>query len=262
MFSGKKEKESEESFETCRACRIDVRLRGVPGASQSSALVIDHFDDGDFLITVSSVTTSASSTDTGSMIGGERETTLTWVSGTETSTGQVEQDAPATPSTLVWDEGDSIKGTLKLLYDGVGTAGVGSNTDGLGNVNLKVGGASQFVFNYGTVGDGSTFEVTITVKSGIGEASVKTSTGNGQFGGSGLAAIDYTSLAGDADLTKVDSIEYLFNSNLGGTPKGQGGGDYSFDLLEGGVIPEPVTMLGLFLGLGGVGAYIRKRRLA
>ena len=28
-----------------------------------------------------------------------------------------------------------------------------------------------------------------------------------------------------------------------------------------GVIPEPLTMLGLFLGLGGIGAYIRRRRM-
>jgi hypothetical protein len=27
-------------------------------------------------------------------------------------------------------------------------------------------------------------------------------------------------------------------------------------------VPEPVTMLGMFLGLGGIGAYIRKRRMA
>ena len=28
------------------------------------------------------------------------------------------------------------------------------------------------------------------------------------------------------------------------------------------VVPEPLTMLGMFLGLGGVGAYIRRRRQA
>ena len=35
----------------------------------------------------------------------------------------------------------------------------------------------------------------------------------------------------------------------------------SHDPFESDVIPEPLTMLGLFMGLGGVGAYIRKRRM-
>lgn len=232
-------------------------------ASQTSAIVvIDDFDDGTFLITQSDSAGSVSSTDTGTMIGGERETTLTW-STPASNTGYTDTaKVVATTSKLIWEQGDSIKGSLVLLYDGVGTADAGN--DGLDDEDLTTGGMTAFVIDVVVGGgDGSTFDVTIEVTSGIGEGAPKTQSVSGQFSGFGTKWLPHAGLSGDAgfDITNVDAIKYTFDSTWGGIPKGTGGGDYTFDLLASSV-PEPVTMLGMFLGLGSVGAYIRRRRMS
>jgi hypothetical protein len=233
-------------------------------ASQAPAVLIDHFDDGNFTIIVSDAAGTTNSTDTGTMIGGERETTLTWATPSPNTGFTDNARVVAGTSKLIWEQGDSIKGTLIVLYDGVGTAN-GTN-DGLGDVDLSAGGAIQFLFqSVASGGDGSSFQVTVEVKSGIGtgEGGVKTQSVTGMFSGFGTFGLDFSGLSGDAgfDITKVDSIKYTFDSSMGGNPAGTGGGDYAFDLFGTGVVPEPLTMLGMFLGLGSVGAYIRKRRM-
>ncbi len=233
------------------------------------AVSIDHFVDGDFNIEqpVPPTATTYTSTDLGALIlGGERETTLYVASGTGQTVQATVDNIPGPPvsgiaHTLLWSEGDSIKGTLKLLYDGVGTAGVGANTDGLGNVDLTNAGASTgFDLMYGQDGDGSKFQVTITVVSGIGEASVQTSTYSTFLLGHGFALLPFTSFTGTANFAAVDSVTYMFDSDKGGfNPEGYGGGDYSFDLLGTSNVPEPLTMAGLILGVGCLGRYVRRR---
>ena len=54
----------------------------------------------------------------------------------------------------------------------------------------------------------------------------------------------------------IDSILYTFDSR----PADTGGGDYAIKLLESGIIPEPLTVLGVFGGLAGLAGYVRRRR--
>ena len=54
--------------------------------------------------------------------------------------------------------------------------------------------------------------------------------------------------------TSADEVEFFFE----GTEVEL---DMTVDMIRQHV-PEPLTMLGMFLGLGSVGAYIRKRRLS
>ena len=69
-----------------------------------------------------------------------------------------------------------------------------------------------------------------------------------------------------ADLVLINSIVTDNVSDGINWGDGLGGGMYIDNVLlsdtlpGGGAIPEPVTMLGLVLGLGGIGGYLRRRR--
>ena len=215
-------------------------------AQPVAASIIDDFNDGFFDISRTSPG-SVSSTDTGSMIGGYRNTTLQWDAGT--GGYKVDSSVCALPSSvLIWEEGDSIKGKLTILYNANG-AGLGGGA----GVDVTDGGpSSQWLFACPVGGgDGSTFDVTITAK----DASAATETWTGTFAGYGTFALPFSGGSGSIDLNHVTSIQYLFDSAKGGVVVGNGGGDYTFDLL--GTTPEPATLS--MLALGGL-LVIRRRR--
>ena len=232
------------------AIRADVVAVCLIVVSPAWALSIDGFADGDFSDSQaapgSSLTTQA-----GSMIGGEREVTLTWTSGGVVDIDDVEAIVnPAVLNVLNWNMDDAIIGNLGILYDGVGTP-----VGGLGDVDLTDAGlSSEFLIKH-QFGDGSAVKITITVVSGGG-----TSVATKKFASTiatDVLMIPFSDLVGGADLTAVDSIDYLFTNdtgNIGLIP--DGGGDYKFDILGTGV-PEPATLA--LLLLGGL-ALLRRRK--
>lgn len=218
-------------------------------ASFASAVTIDDFKTGAFSIGNGAAGT-VNSTDAGTgMIGGERETTLRWIAGGNPALHSNSAVVASGVGVLAWDNGDAIEGDLVLVYDGVGSPGLGS-------VDLTDGGtATQFLIGYQD-GDGNPVKITIEVTdSDSSDAAFDTFTTVN--GGSGVLAINFSDFTG-IDFTQVDKLEYTFY-----TPDPDGlGGDHNFTFLKSGVIPEPVTMVGVFCGLLSLGGYIRKRKLA
>jgi hypothetical protein len=224
-------------------------------AQPAAAVTVDHFVDGAFNISISASGPDVTSLNSGSMIGGYRYTDLSWTSGTPTSYSESARVVTG-GTVLIWEEGDSIKGKLSILYNANG-GGLGSGS----GVDVTDGGAAlQWLFACPVGGgDASTFDTTITAITTTG-----TEKWTGTFSGYGTFAMLFASgsvVSGTPDLTKVTSIQYMFDSAKGGVG-GVGGGDYSFDLLGTGTIPEPVTMCGMLLGITGLVRYTRRRRAA
>jgi len=232
-------------------------------AGTAEAITVDHFVDGVFDIGIGKNygpgTADVVSPNSGTMLGGYRLTTLHYDSG-NTVDYSVSASVTATSHALIWEEGDSIKGTLSILYNANG-AGLGS---GSGVDVTDSNASSQWLF--GVVaggGDGSRFDITITVK----DVSNATESFTGAFAGFGTFALPFSVGVGSANLTQIKSIDYMFSSAKGGAfdpgpGTYAGGGDYTFDLIGTGTVPEPVTMAGLMMGVGGLVTYLRKRRAA
>ena len=225
-------------------------------ASQAKAVLIDHFIDGDFTLAVAFNGAAASAQQTGSMLGGYRDVTLIADGGSSQSEHAIVNQNPAIgyPSHLSWSEDDSIYGRLILKYD--------ANGGGLNSEFTDGGASTQLLVGYET--DGHRVDLTVEVVTGLGTTGQQTATASVTIPASpigGTAVIPFSAFVANnalINLTDLDRITYTFNSS-----QAVGyGGDYYFDLLGSGTVPEPVTMLGMFLGLGSVGAYIRKRRMA
>jgi hypothetical protein len=221
-------------------------------ASQAKALVIDHFDDGVFAISVPDAPGSADSGEVvaATVVGGFRKVHLIWSTPPSDPGESARANVQANSSRLIWNEDDSIAGTLDVLYDGGGT-GISPLVD------LDADGSTGFAV--GTdMGDGALYHVTITITdSGGNTSSVSGSDINHNT--LNVLFLPFSSLSGTADINTVKSIDFLFDSN--GAHGVDDGGDYHIHFLET-TVPEPLTMLGMVFGLGSVGAYIRKRRMA
>ncbi|HUU89921.1 MAG TPA: PEP-CTERM sorting domain-containing protein [Phycisphaerae bacterium] len=244
-----------------------LRYKALPGlvvlllaSGPALGLTIDAFTDGDFTLSLFAPgppwTTSVNTTGT-SMINSDRDVTLTVASGTS-STSNVELDNSGAPGSLagsvIWTEGDNIRGTLQLLYDGAAGSimnGINDFTDG--------GTSSQFLIGFN---NDHPLDVTIEVWTGqdagetAGNASVtKNFTLQATFVGI-FPFADFSLIDPNLDFTDVDKLLYTFDSD----PAPNGAGDYDIRLLESGTIPEPVTMAGLLIGIGTLAGYVRKRR--
>ena len=100
-------------------------------AGPAGAITVDHFVDGTFnsAIGPGGPTADVTSLDSGTMLGGYRLTTLHKDSG-DTVNYSVKASVTATSHALIWEEGDSIKGTLSILYNANGAGlGTGSGVD-------------------------------------------------------------------------------------------------------------------------------------
>ena len=191
------------------------------------------------------------------VIGGYRDVILTLTdagSGSQPSNSMLSISLPAEHQ-LVWNNNDGNRSKSEVKY--FGSAGTGfaprGPTDG--------GAATQWIFAYGTWATGDAAErVTITAYSGLASTTWQTTLTNTPTGFGGTAVIPYSAditgtIGGGANMTAITGIDYSFDM----TPSLSGGKNYSFDTLDYGTVPEPVTMCGMLLGITGLVRYVRKR---
>jgi len=207
-------------------------------ASQSSALIIDHFEDDITDMLVNSGTTHDDEDTLGITndlsVATDRNIALDY-------TGPVDHNAQAFIALggglhyLSYANSSQGTSTLTLTYTMDDNADLSTCDYILIKTDSDLGDAATSLYIRDALGNDDTSNTIIPA-------------------GGSVQAFSYADFA-TVDFTKVVEIVLTIN--------GGDAFDADIDAIEcGGLIPEPVTMLGLFLGLGGVGAYIRKRRMA
>ena len=205
-------------------------------ASPAWALTIDDFSDGTFIVAVDAPwpdTDTDSQSGLTDVIGGQRDVLLTFISDTGTDGGEarVENDPPIFQ--LKYENDPNTITILELEY------GLGADLDA-----DFTGDTAFFIdFLYSDLGASVDFEV-IT---GAGSDTVTHSTPAGP----NLLMFGFAEFSG-VDMADVDQIHITINPPASG--------DYRIDLI-GSLIPEPLTMAGLFMGITGLAGYVRKRRM-
>jgi hypothetical protein len=216
-------------------------------ASRAQATLIDHFTEvmeGASWSITAGPTPGAEATvvETGlsSVLGGNRTTMIHFVTDGNVRMTRASL-APADQHVLFFSNDADVIGWMKLTYDG------------MENYDYTDGGlayAIEFRLKHSDLALTATIAVTSSI---YGTSSVVVAMPSG---GPTEFVVPFTSFSVPAAFTDMDSIEFLFDP---GTTRDV---DLSIDAITQRVVPEPVTMLGVFLGIGSVGAYIRKRRMA
>lgn len=217
-------------------------------ASQSQAILIDHFTDGFFTLVVDDCTTTVgigttdSDSQTGlAVIGGRRDVTLTLDVANPAHAQGTAEVADVTPDHYLSYSNDAgVESVLLLEYPILTNSGATVDMIAANCFSLQI----EFLIS--DLGSAITFQVD---DGGGGSDSVT----KNAIAGPNTFVFGFNEFVG-VDFSDVAYISLMID--------GVSEGDYRIDSLECGVVPEPMTMLGLFLGLGGVGAYIRKRRMA
>jgi chitodextrinase len=217
-------------------------------SSNASAVVIDHFKDGLFTLTVSGTgpaTDTSGNISAPQALGGKRDATITFVTGSDSLQGGALLVITGSDHFLSYSDADTVQSTLKLVYGEAAQLDADlSQTGGLA--------VEYFTSDIGTVstgwtvrthqGEGNDTTVTVSMATSAGPSVVFFSWA--QFKALNIAF----------DPSDVDQITFEIDSIVAG--------DYSIDALDAPDVPEPLTMLGVVMGLGGIGAYIRRRRMA
>jgi hypothetical protein len=248
------------------ACGLAVLLM----ASSARAVIdIDHFEQG-FVddVTAGSVLivgnglggnapTTASSTQTGlvTVYGGNRKATLTWVSGDGTISAEAENVIVPPNHFLEVNNGANDRSVMTLVYDGdAGTGNLGDLTDGglatrLVLTQLRADINASITVTFEDSG-GSVDSVTHLVLVPVTPPGI-------------VLSFLFSDYDASVDFTDIDKLTVtLTDVNATDAVDFQIDGITVLDRPPEGIIPEPVTMLGMVLGLGGVGAYLRRRRTA
>jgi hypothetical protein len=207
-------------------------------ASQAKAIVIDHFENifshklvvtGNAThdcVTTSPITNDLAGTTT-------RMADLTWTGVTKSDDLEAAAAVILSPHFLSYSDETQTTSTLILHYDFSSVVDFTGSPQFILNVDTDLGGKSSLTIRDSGTGDDTSANL---LKVG---------------------ASTYVFLASDfskVNLAAVDEMELIFN--------GPAAFDASIDSFEAGQVPEPLTMLGMVFGLGSVGAYIRKRRMA
>jgi hypothetical protein len=222
-------------------------------ASQAGAVIIDHFQSAlspdthiGAVLSVNGANTLDCSTQTGlaTVLGGSRKAILHYLSGTGTGSEASSEDITSPDHFLTYNNGSDDTSELTLIYNGTGS--------GLGD--LTAGGATQIILNLFRADLNASVKIT-AVDSANNTASDTINVLTDITVPTPLV-FPFSDFAG-VNFSNIKSLTVLL-TNVNNTVAV----DYEIDAIETNTVPEPLTMLGMFLGLGGVGAYIRKRRMA
>jgi hypothetical protein len=235
-------------------CVAMAILAAFAAGSANAGMIIDDFSTpaGQFAssnvngLTVSSV---AAATVT---IGGVRQidaTSISGASGTRATEGVVDlgeyshsQDAGSTP----------VVGRTELIYDGDITLG---NQFALGGIDLTEGG-TVFYFCLTNLASDLDTQLTWQIFSD-GGATLSETSFLVAAGGPTNYVVAFATLVGTADITSVDAIKLIINSNPGSETAAL---DITIDNLKTiSAIPEPASMA-VWGGLGALGLAIRAIR--
>jgi hypothetical protein len=203
---------------------------------------IDHFTDGFFQLVVDDGTASDSDSQTGlAVLGGRRDVLLTRdVAGGGVQEGSANNVDVSPSHYLNYSNDAGVESTLLLEYPILANSGSTYDMEGDGCLSLLI----EFLIS--DLGS----HITFTVEDGDSDSDSVTKPA---VAGPNVFVFDFTEFAAAVDFDDVAYVALEID--------GVSEGDYRIDAIECGVIPEPITMLGLVFGLGGVGAYIRKRRM-
>lgn len=210
--------------------------------------LVDHFTDGFFTLIVDDCTTTgtiptvATDSQTGlAVLGGRRDVTLTIVGANPPSAQAKAQVISVVPDHyLSYSDEAGAMSTLLLEYPILTNSGATFDMLAANCVQLEI----EFLIS--DLGSSITF--TVLDGSAVSDSVTK----NAVLGPNTFVFL-FSEFTG-VDFSDVAYISLMID--------GVSEGDYRIDSIECSQVPEPVTMLGLVLGLGGVGAYIRKRRMA
>ncbi len=216
---------------------------GLLGLSTSAQAIIniDTFDVGTLGLTgivANSGTPVVSNHEAGldltHVIGGSRDATVTWLSGTLSARMNINPP----PAVLGMSSDTGVTANFELMYDNAGA--------GLGGIDMTQGGTSPgFAVFFVSADAGAATTVTLTDTGG------DTLTHTLLTAGPGVLFFQYNMFAGAGDITDIDTIHFII--------EGQEDGDYQISLIQsrdvpgdddgGNEVPEPVTAVLSTLGL-------------
>lgn len=178
------------------------------------------------------------------VLGGARDTTLTCTAG-PADDDEATAEAYIVGGELKYSNDTDVSSDLFLAYVG------------LDDCDLTVGSAFllRVEFTEADLADSVVNWLVKTGQDGGGETAAEATVTRNTSTGPHVLLFPFAAfIAQDAniDFTDVDYTSVEIQSVLAG--------DYELEILES-AIPEPLTMLGMFLGLGSIGAYIRRRRM-
>jgi hypothetical protein len=228
-------------------------------AGAAHALIIDDFNTTQSLtasttgVPVSSFVASAPT----SIVGGEREATLTRLSGADPATLNFNSGASGTLSVANGTGGTSLS---RIVWDGSGDAGAATiDATGLGGIDFTVGGL-QDAFDLRVVANDFPAFITIDVYSDALNASTLTIASPGLIPGPASVPLLFeyanfsTLLGSGASFNNVGAIVLRINANLNAT-------DIELDFFGTTTtqVPEPGPLAALGLGIGLL-AFARRRK--
>ncbi|HVL40111.1 MAG TPA: PTPA-CTERM sorting domain-containing protein [Fimbriimonadaceae bacterium] len=222
-----------------------VGLFALAGAAISAqAIVIDDFTSGAYSITANSVNPQAEAVRNGTMLGGQRDALVQYLSGPLSVTAQV---VIGGGGAQFYNEASETNGVLTLQYDGFdgevedGVLNPGTNLGG----NFSLGNSFDLFFPFIDAGLGSQVNLTITVVTGGGTATHSANINNGT---NIMHSVAFGNFAG-VDWSNVQRVDFRFQSPTAA--------DFTLDSIRVNVIPGPAALLPFLAGMAGLA---RKRR--
>ena len=219
-----------------------LALAGLVMPSVASAVIaIDDFAPGMVALSADSGTPVVSNVQSGllGVIGGSRETMVTWQSGQLNATAN--NNPPI--GTLGLSSSTGVTAMFDLHYDNSGL--------GLGGVDMTEAGDNlgiSMVFTMADAGAATTVTLTDTAGDTL-DLTINT------VAGPGALFFSFANFVGIGDITDIDQIHF----NI----QGQVDGDYQIDLItttRG--VPEPITATLGTLSIGALAYGLRRRRIA
>lgn len=240
---------------------LKLSLLGAAMAFSLSAhalIVIDNFSDGTVTRSVTSGAPSNSFSQSGlsGVLGGVRQSDLTYISGDPVGSGDatIRVDAHPTAGTYSFDQGSGTSARARLWWDGDATAGV--QTAGLGGVNFSAA-ASAFSFRANTEISANPNPYKILLK--VWDTAVGLSTFEFtavDTGGTYVTFnIPFAAFAGTADFSSVGALMVEFNTNA----TARVSVDVSLRSVQ--AVPEPAAISLVSLALIGLWATSRRRKV-